>query len=298
MSHILDALRRAEDERKLGKPPDRGMISGPLRNSTAPRRHRRWGITAVALIVAAGMLYAFYQQFPADVAEDKDDARTHAPDVRRQATADPTSSTEAAPPQPEPPRSSPVTQPAAPPQATAESTSRAQRPVQVQMQREDRHIAQPALPKARLDDAQGIDDMDALFEAQAPATTASARTSPAPTVLQPRDALAGSPDDANTAAPARGTENADDVAASDARADASTDDSRPDLPDARSAGVPGFTIQVHAWAPQPEERFLRTAGRRFGEGDDLPNGARIERITRNGVVLQWRGQRVLRSLGR
>ena len=39
-------------------------------------------------------------------------------------------------------------------------------------------------------------------------------------------------------------------------------------------------------------------GRRLTEGDSLPNGARIVRIARDGVVLEWRGQRLMRRLGR
>ena len=51
MSHILDALRRAEDERRRGRPPGRGVITSPLR---ASRRRAamapRWAAIGIAVL--------------------------------------------------------------------------------------------------------------------------------------------------------------------------------------------------------------------------------------------------------
>ena len=64
MSHILDALRRAEDERRLGKPPDRGMIAGPLRSNHPRANHRRWLSIIGALLLAVAAVLAYRELAP------------------------------------------------------------------------------------------------------------------------------------------------------------------------------------------------------------------------------------------
>ncbi|WP_435103830.1 general secretion pathway protein GspB [Arhodomonas sp. AD133] len=60
------------------------------------------------------------------------------------------------------------------------------------------------------------------------------------------------------------------------------------LPTAYRQSLPEFTINVHVYAAEPGRRFLLVDMRRYGEGETLAAGPRIERITPDGVVLAWR----------
>lgn len=70
-----------------------------------------------------------------------------------------------------------------------------------------------------------------------------------------------------------------------------------------AAGVPAreapaalrreLQLNVHAWAPEPDARFVLINLRRYGEGDPLPGGGRVVEITREGVVVERRGERLL-----
>ena len=257
MSHILDALRRAEDERRLGKPPDRGMIAGPLRSNHPRANHRRWLSIIGALLLAVAAVLAYRELAPrhdgAPPASSTVSSTTPLPPI---ATAPPAPSLQT--------KQAPTP---APPAAPAELSSDA-----------------PELPRARLDEAGRIQNLDALFAEQeqtAPPTPTTVDNS-SETSLEPRDVFQ-TPGEAPSETK---------IPASSASSEAS------DLPSTRSAGMPDFTIQVHAWAPEADERFIRVDGRRLVEGDSLPNGARIARIARDGVVLEWRGQRLMRRLGR
>ncbi len=65
------------------------------------------------------------------------------------------------------------------------------------------------------------------------------------------------------------------------------------LPPQATAGLPVLNLDLHIYATQPSQRSVFINGRRYGEGDSLPEGARVESITTDGAVLQYRGQRFL-----
>jgi len=65
------------------------------------------------------------------------------------------------------------------------------------------------------------------------------------------------------------------------------------LPPQATAGLPALNLDLHIYATQPSQRSVFINGRRYGEGDSLPEGARVDRITTDGAVLQYRGQRFL-----
>ncbi len=65
------------------------------------------------------------------------------------------------------------------------------------------------------------------------------------------------------------------------------------LPPQATAGLPALNLDLHIYATQPSQRSVFINGRRYGEGDSLPEGARVESITTDGAVLQYRGQRFL-----
>ncbi|MBM4195567.1 MAG: hypothetical protein FJ197_00515 [Gammaproteobacteria bacterium] len=52
-------------------------------------------------------------------------------------------------------------------------------------------------------------------------------------------------------------------------------------------------LDIHVYHSAPAERFVFVNMRRLGEGDELPEGGRIEEITPEGVVVDKNGQRFL-----
>lgn len=63
------------------------------------------------------------------------------------------------------------------------------------------------------------------------------------------------------------------------------------LPEGVRRSVPPLNVGVHVFSEQAANRFVLVDMKRFGEGSELPNGLRIERITPRGLVLNHQGQR-------
>jgi general secretion pathway protein B len=66
---------------------------------------------------------------------------------------------------------------------------------------------------------------------------------------------------------------------------------------ARGVTLPALTLNMHVFEPNPDNRFVLVNGKRLREGDELPDGIRVERITPSGVVLNARGRRFLLVAG-
>jgi len=62
---------------------------------------------------------------------------------------------------------------------------------------------------------------------------------------------------------------------------------------ALTAGLPELTIDLHIFTDDPAKRAVFINGRRYTQGDAIVEGPRIEEITRDGAVLNYRGQRFL-----
>ncbi|MGB5104212.1 MAG: general secretion pathway protein GspB [Steroidobacteraceae bacterium] len=58
-------------------------------------------------------------------------------------------------------------------------------------------------------------------------------------------------------------------------------------------GLPELRLELHVYANQPQERFAFINSRKYREGDTLAEGPQVEEITRDGVVLNLRGNRFL-----
>jgi general secretion pathway protein B len=59
--------------------------------------------------------------------------------------------------------------------------------------------------------------------------------------------------------------------------------------------LPELRLELHVWSTQPQERFVFVNGRRYREGDTTTEGAKVEEITREGVVMNHSGNRFLLS---
>jgi general secretion pathway protein B len=57
--------------------------------------------------------------------------------------------------------------------------------------------------------------------------------------------------------------------------------------------VPPLRLDLHVYAPRPEDRFVMINMKKLREGDSLPEGVRVESITPEGAVLSYSGSRFL-----
>jgi general secretion pathway protein B len=55
--------------------------------------------------------------------------------------------------------------------------------------------------------------------------------------------------------------------------------------------VPHMHVDIHVFSANPAERFVFINMRRYNEGQSTQEGPRIERIVRDGVVMDYQGQR-------
>lgn len=64
-----------------------------------------------------------------------------------------------------------------------------------------------------------------------------------------------------------------------------------DLPANIRQGLPALHVDVHVYDKDPSRRFVLINMQRYRQGDTLAAGPRLLRITKNGVVLKYRGVR-------
>jgi general secretion pathway protein B len=59
------------------------------------------------------------------------------------------------------------------------------------------------------------------------------------------------------------------------------------------SGIPELRLDLHAWDERPENRFVLINMKKLREGDTLPEGVKVEAITRDGVILSHSGTKFL-----
>jgi general secretion pathway protein B len=57
--------------------------------------------------------------------------------------------------------------------------------------------------------------------------------------------------------------------------------------------LPQLHLDLQAYADRPEDRWVLINMHKLREGDSLPEGVRVERITPDGAVLSWHGDQFL-----
>jgi general secretion pathway protein B len=116
------------------------------------------------------------------------------------------------------------------------------------------------------------------------APTTATVTPSAPTAMQGAAEPVAPPPTRSEAAPAR---------------QQSTDDARlprfADLVVLGQLNVPHMHIDIHVFSTTPADRFVFINMRRYNEGQSTQEGPRVERITRDGVVMEHQGQRFFLS---
>lgn len=273
MSLILDALKRAERERQA----ESGPVLADVTATGAPAARRRWirlvalliALAAVATAVAWGLRHGNRAR-PAPAA------------VARTVPAS------AAAPQPAP----------APPPATVAPTP-----------------AVPA-PPVPIPGTESVGSLDEIAEEpapepaptpepQPPAKAATPMPQPAPPSQPPP--LAGTqpalqPAPAETA-PAGETPPAPAAPSAEKPVPPALTQPAPlrrlrEMPPEYRADFPALSIDVHVYDRAPSQRFVIVNGRHYREGEQLVEGPRIVEIVRDGIVVDYRGEKVLYPISR
>lgn len=71
-----------------------------------------------------------------------------------------------------------------------------------------------------------------------------------------------------------------------------------DMPSTYRAEFPALSVDVHVYNADPQRRFVLINGKRYREGDPLAEGPRLAEIVPDGMVVDWRGERVVYTLNR
>lgn len=266
MSLILDALKRAERERRADASPAPPDVAVPAVG--ASRRAPRWRLVAVAaVVVVAGVAGAWawktFRQVPAPPVAD----------------------------------SVPAPQPAA--------------PAPVIMARPPPADTTPAIVPGT-EDVASLDDLtdEPVLEAEPPATA------PVPAIPPPQ-AQAPSPNPEIRTTPLEPPPQVRAPAATpkpQAQAQAEPEPAPAQIPPALTvpaplrkfremppdyrADFPALKIEIHVYEKAPQQRFVMVNGKRYREGERLNEGPQLVEIAPDGLVLEFRGEKVLYTLGR
>jgi general secretion pathway protein B len=71
-----------------------------------------------------------------------------------------------------------------------------------------------------------------------------------------------------------------------------------EMPPDYRADFPALKIEIHVYEKSPQQRFVMVNGRRYREGERLGEGPVLVEIVPEGLVLEYRGEKVLYTLGR
>jgi len=314
MSYILDALKRAERERKQGQVSVLDEIPTTTINAEPKRRlPPRWLAAGVGLVLVALLAYALL-------------ARRHHPEASAAAPAPAVAAVVAPPASVAPPPklapldAGPHEAPPQAPTATIEDGAKIATlddvysepppPGQPPDQQHDQAAApaeQPMNPPPGPPPGGG--DRGQIRRPQRPPVV----TIPAPDAAADQSATANAapapagndaaPDN-STATTSASAEPADagapPPASSQDQAQQGPTQQRQlrEMPENYRANFPAFTVDVHAYNNNPQKRFVLVSGKRYHEGDTMAEGPRIIAIVPEGLVLDWQGQQVLYAIAR
>ena len=260
MSLILEALKKSEAERRLGRAPD---LLTPIMTTQPVRQPVRWIVMlAIAAVLTGLMSWWWLNRIPTPaldvaIAEPAPSAMpATAPSV-----AETDSHSDSAPTQPS----------RMPPQVRSPADTISNVPVQEDPDFRGTERESVAVPAAAIPLAQPSPDADTHpVQAPAPATTgespqvaspiADPTAEPAMTVAEPEpDAL---PRLAHL------------------------------LP-AEREGLPPLRLSMHVYDPDPSARFVLIDGKRYRQGDSIAQGVIVDTIRVDGAAISWRGRRFL-----
>lgn len=304
MSYILDALRRAERDRKQTQnTPVEQLALSSQTPATPPSRRRLVLIGLIVLAVCAGLAvlgdYLWRSTQGQTVAQT---ASSTQPFVLI-----PAGESTPAPPQPAPMQEPHTVPHVVPQEATASAVAHpASRPAPATARKMGTinpiadagslsNLSQllPPKPAPKVQQRkntvrQTIQSASALNPTEATQTGAVGQSKPSTETVS--GAASISPQSAASTAPA---------AASTATSSQAGPTSRnlKAMPDSYRANFPQVTVQVHVYDPDPAKCWVMIDGRRYKQGGTLPQGPKIYKIVPSGIVFDYRGQRVLYPTG-
>ena len=263
MSFILDALKKSEVERQ------RQNVPGLMDAGAAPRRPRfpMWAIALTALLAVNLTVLIIVL------------ARGGWPSLSVRSTA---GTHVAAPPAPAAAASStPAQGPASTAAPPLTASSAAPPPISA--------TATPSVPRQGAGAASSAADQH--FSPRDAAPPVYAPEIPPDNVAPPSGASGTSGHSGSAAAAPRGREPLLTSSADKADEEVLPTLSELDLTGANA--LPELHLDVHVYATKPAERFVYINMRKYQEGNTLAEGPVLERIRRDGVVLDYRGLRFL-----
>lgn len=300
MSLILEALKKSEQQRRLGEAP---TLGSPV---IASRRQRSWLPLFGALIVIALGAGWWLSRSRTTPAPNEQTASSAAPAAKPV----PTNSKPANNPAPAPGTNKPVSGAAARHDAQATKQAEAAKPAAVVADKiaaananTSTHPtpATPNRPLATPATAPPLAKPDTPKPPTAAAAAAAERNPAAPATAPATAATADPKADPKLAAPAKPTEAAAPTAAPPppnpaAAATAKAEPALPsiwELPYTTRKELPELALTMHVYASEPSQRFVVIKGSRHIEGDDLGDGIVLKEIRADGMVLDFKGQRFI-----
>jgi general secretion pathway protein B len=260
MSYILEALRKSDQQRNRGASPTLLTTHAAPDGSSRPG-YALYGLIAAMLIIgiAIGWWRPWHQETPAP-------APAPLPPLAAPVTIPPLDVATVRAPEPERKIEplQPVRLPAASVQPAMKQVTPAPAPVSAQLAATPSGITPNATPQAS----------PPVGAAKAPvAATVMIAPSPAP---QPAPS---SPQQSPNTAPI-----------------ATATLSYSELPFAIQQEIPRLTIAVHAYAKDPKNRLVTIDNRLLHEGDEVSPGLKMEQITPDGMIFNYKGYRFRRSV--
>lgn len=270
MSYILDALRKAEQQRDLGQVPGLATEHEP------PRRARQWPWPWIlaALLTVNILLLAWFLV----VVRDADAPVAPAPSTQTEPRPAPVDAAATRPADvPLAPREDEAADRHA--GSTAEPPAPAGMPPVAPPQPQPRTASTPAEPAASAAPVVSQGDTRPLIPLPLPPAPAVQPAGQAPaTAAMPTVGQRPEPVAAPAQTPARPQQPVLPV--------------YPLIDDALYARIQGrLVLNMHVYSANPDGRFVLLNMKKYNEGDRLFEGPTLERITEEGVVLSMDGQR-------
>lgn len=279
MSILLDALKRSEEQRQLGKAPDihASAGAGPVQRSARQRRV----IVLLVVVGAVALAWFGWRQFQSPESEDVSAGETVS------VAAEPISSEpDAAPDSPSP--AQPQSRDSAPLEVASQRTPVESLPAESGGTRADGAAAASDLEPRRA----RVNESFTAFEAAQQAADES-QDSPVLAATAPSTS-APLPEQAETQTPGSPTEQAAPAARSAGAEPRTTEPiSYWALPQGIRDSLPDLRITVLVYSERPKDRFVLVGGQRLVEKDQYQEGIVLEEIRREGAVFLYRNYRFL-----
>lgn len=311
MSLILEALKKSEQQRRLGEAPNLGT---PI--TVARRRRSLLPVLAAAIAIALGAGWYLLRDKPGTAPDDaKIASASQARTARNAALGTPAVAAKPAAQKPlavnmPPPHTPPARKDIAADQKTAPAIAPPVLPVAPAQDRPG-SVAPPPVPSTA--DAKTVDPNKphdrplppgpaSPLDQAAKSASATANTDAGKPHDRPEPPGPASPLDlaSKTASPTPPVTTKPMAVPAPATASAQSAQKpvaqKPalpsvwELPYATRKDLPAIDLTMHVYADTPADRFVVVKGERHVEGDQIADGVTLKQITADGMVLEFKGQ--------